>query len=529
MFFLLSVSTVHSIYPWLIKVTIDRQTLGILWPGEILGLAIIFALNAWVVFFTDNKISAYGMHLRDAIRANMFYFLLNSNLDFHRCSRSGDIHSKLYDTLSRVTNLASEVIAPMIRHCLLAVVSFVFLCIIDPVAGTIAVIILFCLSPLILRTKRRIQTLSLKSQHGHAISASLLSEALTAIREVISSGRSAYVLLHYKSLQKKALEMEVECARQVSFYNQVLYAILSLLFLLSLYYAGQSADIGLTKGESIAFFLYLYTLTMALTGFVKSLVQFDRLVSPIVALQPMMRLPQAPLSQASFLPSNPTVTIRNLSFVYPTGQIIFDDFSISIEAGQWIVISGSSGSGKSTLAGLMMGLYTPQKGDVYLDGIPITSVDQETVAKAIGFVGQESFLFYGTLRENIIFFKQSISEKLVQQAVSTCLIDEFIDQLPLGLDTIVGEHGYTLSGGQRSRIALARAIVYRPPIVILDEPTVALDPQTETRLYKKLLEQRYKMTTIIFTHRTEAIPYADRSINLSKVTLRHRVRYANHG
>jgi ATP-binding cassette subfamily B protein len=204
------------------------------------------------------------------------------------------------------------------------------------------------------------------------------------------------------------------------------------------------------------------------------------------------------------------VVFDNVTFSYPGGATIFDRLNLEINEGEQIGIVGPTGAGKTTLAKLMLRFYEPDSGSIYIDGVDIRDVRVSDLRGAVGLVGQENFLFYGTIRENIAFGRRDAGLEEIARAAQVAEIDEFINSLPDGYDTFVGEDGYRLSGGERQRVSIARAVLRDPAILCLDEATSAVDYETEAALKHSLARVTQGRTTIIIAHRLSTVRNAHR-------------------
>jgi ATP-binding cassette subfamily B protein len=203
------------------------------------------------------------------------------------------------------------------------------------------------------------------------------------------------------------------------------------------------------------------------------------------------------------------VEMRRVTFGYPGKTFTVDAVSLEVPKGKMIALVGESGSGKSTVLDLIMGFYEPTEGTVLVDDIPLSRYDIYSYRAKIGFVPQDTILFNTTIRENLRWGKDDVSQEEIDNACKQAHAYEFIHELPLGYDTEVGDRGVRLSGGQRQRIALARAIIRKPELLLLDEATSALDSQSEMLIQRAINDLARKTTIVIVAHRLSTIANAD--------------------
>ncbi len=202
------------------------------------------------------------------------------------------------------------------------------------------------------------------------------------------------------------------------------------------------------------------------------------------------------------------VQLQGVSFGYD-GTAVVRDVDLTIRAGQTVALVGPSGAGKSTIADLIMGLLVPDKGRVLVDGIPLGPNTMKSWRDQVGYVNQDTFLFHDTIRANLRFARPEATEEEIARALELAAADEFVSKLPRGIDTVVGDRGMRLSGGERQRLALARALLRRPSLLILDEATSFLDAESEKRILETIEKLRGRMAVLIISHRLSAIQGAD--------------------
>ena len=208
------------------------------------------------------------------------------------------------------------------------------------------------------------------------------------------------------------------------------------------------------------------------------------------------------------------IVFDKVQFYYQKGQAILDNFSLAIKAGQTIGIAGPTGGGKTTFIKLLLRLYEVKEGAILVEGIDIRHLNRKQLRSKIGFVSQEVYLFHGSIRENIAYGQMDTSNVAIEEAAKKAQLHDFIITLPKGYDSIVGERGIKLSGGQRHRLSIARAILKDAPILILDEATSAVDTETERAIQQNLAQLTTGKTAIIIAHRLSTIRQADTIIVL---------------
>jgi ABC-type multidrug transport system fused ATPase/permease subunit len=203
------------------------------------------------------------------------------------------------------------------------------------------------------------------------------------------------------------------------------------------------------------------------------------------------------------------IVFDNVSFSYENNNEVIHELSFNANAGSVTALVGTSGSGKSTVAGLAASFLNPDSGKIYVDGIDLSRITLSSYRSQLGVVLQDDFLFEGTIRENILFPRPNASSSELKQAVDAAYVSEFCDRFENGLDTVIGERGVKLSGGQQQRIAIARAILADPRVLILDEATSNLDTESEAFIQKSLAELMKGRTTFVIAHRLSTIRQAN--------------------
>ncbi|MGY8948301.1 MAG: ABC transporter ATP-binding protein [Flavobacteriales bacterium] len=219
------------------------------------------------------------------------------------------------------------------------------------------------------------------------------------------------------------------------------------------------------------------------------------------------------------------VSFKNITFSYDDKTEVLHNISFEAPKGSVTALVGSSGSGKTTIAGLATAFLNPSSGHVLIDGVDLSQVDLKSFRSQLGVVLQDDFLYEGTIRENILFPRPDATEKELLEAVNGAYVNEFTDRFDDGLDTLIGERGVKLSGGQRQRISIARALLAKPKIVILDEATSNLDTQSEAFIQKSLAVLMQDRTTFVIAHRLSTIQKADQILVIEDGNIVERGRH----
>lgn len=272
-------------------------------------------------------------------------------------------------------------------------------------------------------------------------------------------------------------------------------------------------------GDVVLLTGYFDSLTMAIVQILNILPQLGKGFEAISSIGEILESPE--LEQNRDLVPLDRVrgefSFDRVSLVYPhTKMNAITDFTLQVEPGETIALVGHSGAGKSTLLNLIIGFMQPTSGKILLDGKDLDTIDKRTYRRFISVVSQETILFEGTVRENILYGNEGISQTKLKQAIIDANAYEFITELPQGLATTIGENGVKLSGGQRQRLAIARALIRNPRVLILDEATASLDTASESLIQSALERLMQQRTTFVVAHRFSTIRQADRIVVLDK-------------
>ena len=271
------------------------------------------------------------------------------------------------------------------------------------------------------------------------------------------------------------------------------------------------------------FFRPVEKISAVLETYPKGIAGFRRFCELIDTEPTLVDRPEARLAP----PLAGDIVFAHVTFGYDPARPVLRDISLRIAAGETIAVVGPSGAGKSTLCALLPRFYEPQAGRITIDGIDIAAMTLRSLRRQIGVVQQDVFLFAGSLRDNIAYGRLGASDAEIRDAAARARLSAMIDELPDGLDTLIGERGVKLSGGQRQRVAIARMFLKNPPILILDEATSALDSETERAIQRSLAELAAGRTSLVIAHRLATIRDADRIVVVDRHGVAEQGRHAD--
>ncbi|MEO0443524.1 MAG: type I secretion system permease/ATPase [Pseudomonadota bacterium] len=274
----------------------------------------------------------------------------------------------------------------------------------------------------------------------------------------------------------------------------------------------------LTMGALIACFMLASRAMMPISQVASLLVSYDQTKTALAALNDIVAKPQERNPEKPFV-KRPhfagAIQFNKVNFAYPDDkQAALEDISFKINAGEKVAIIGRIGSGKTTIQKLILGLYAPSQGNVLFDGIDSQQIDPADLRQHIGYVPQDIVLFAGSIKDNLSYGASHISDAHIIAAAELSGVKEFVDRHPLGFDRLVGERGQALSGGQRQSIGIARALLRKPSMMVLDEPTSGMDNSSETHVKHKLEKVLRHKTLILVTHKTSLLSLVDRVLVL---------------
>jgi len=479
----------------------------------IIGLQAAFAV-------THNYIFGFvGHRMTTDFRIEFFSHIQSLSLRFFQERRVGEILSRMSNDISVIQNALVTIPVALLRQSITLLGA---LAIILYLNWKLTGLILLILPPLMIFARvfgRRLKVFSEKLQDQVAQAVVVLEEVMSSIKIVKSFTREPYERNRFQEKIETAFERAVDKLKISAFFGPFILGLTFLVSALLIWYGGYQVMQGATTpGELAAFFLYALIIAGPIGTFVRLYTQIQEAhgaiqrVYEILDTEPIVQNPENPVSLENITGS---IQFENVSFGYQDTGVIHD-VSFDVLPGQTVALVGPSGAGKSTIIKLLLRFFDPNSGTIRLDGHDIRTLDRKSFLSQIGLVPQETLLFGGTVRENILYGKLDATEAELEEAAQKANAHEFITNMEKGYDTIVGEKGTKLSGGERQRIAIARAILKDPKILVLDEATSSLDNRSESLIQEGLETLMAHRTTFIVAHRLSTIHKADQIIVLDK-------------
>jgi ATP-binding cassette subfamily B protein len=522
-------SAADLLEPWPLKVVFDyvlgakhmphwlaermpSDPLGVLnvAAAAVIAIAAIGALSSYTEKYLSTTVAK---HVGYELRHMLYHHVQRLSLSFYEQRKTGDMVVRLTSDIDATEDLISSAALGIALNLLTLTGMMAVMFYLDWRFSLIGLSVSPLLFVIVYRLTRGIKNATRAVKRKESELASVVQESIASVRVVKAFAREDFEeqRLDQQSQESVALSLRARSMKaRLPPLVDILVAIgtcLVLWFGVRLVLQGQ-----LTAGALLVFVLYLgkmykpmKDLAKTADTWSKAAVGFER-IGEILAIERQVR------DRPGARPAPPLrgrIEFARVQFGYATGQKVLTDVSLVVEPGQRAALVGLTGSGKSTLIGLIPRMYDTQGGSITIDGYDVRSFTLESLRRQVSFVLQEAVLFHATVAANIAYGKPGATREEILRAAMLANADEFITRLPNGYDTVIGERGDTLSGGQRQRIAIARAIIRDAAILLLDEPSAALDPQSEELVFEGLDRLLAGRTSITIAHRLATVRRAD--------------------
>lgn len=487
------------------------------------GSIIVQAVSSYLL---TKLLSVEAQLLISKLRVQVQKHILSLPISYFDNAKSGALVSRIMTDVEGVRNLIGTGLVQLIGGTLTSVVSLVLLIKISPIMTLYVLVPILIFAIIALKAFGFIRPIFKERSIINAEVTGRLTETLNGVRVIKGFNAEAQEIKTFEiGVEKLFLNVKKSLTSTALLTS-------SATFLLGLATAGIMGMGGyfiiggtMTFGEFLSFTLYLGFLIAPIvqmsnigSQLTESFAGLDR-TEEIMNMKPEDDVALRPIVLKDF---KGAIVFKDVSFSYEIGNEVLQNISFEAPSGTVIALVGSSGSGKSTIAGLAASFLNPKSGMITIDGQDLSSVSLNSYRQNLGVVLQDEFLFEGTIRENIIFSKADASEEEIQTAVKAAYVNEFTDRFEKGLETVIGERGVKLSGGQRQRLAIARAILANPKIIILDEATSNLDTESETMIQKSLNQLIKGRTTFVIAHRLSTIRQANQILVIEQGKIAER-------
>lgn len=521
--FMLFVALSNLVVPWIIKDVIDQvleqKDLRMLYL-VIVAILVTFFIRALTTFGHRYLMGYIGQAVIMDIRNVLYHHLQVLSISYYDRRRTGDIMSNLTNDIAALQTAIVVDFISLVQESAIFIGSFASMIYLQWKLTVLCLIIVPLVSYVIKFFGRKLHTSGRVVQECLADVTSMLQETIQGVRIVRSFNRGSYEEKRFEKINRSSFSATVRSIRQQSQMTPFVEFLAAIAVCAIIWYGGVSVIDGvMTTGELIAFLIYAINLANptrrvaeSVGNIQKSLAAADRVFAILDEQPEVQDRPDA----KQLIIKKGRVAAKHVSFSYEKENPVLVDLNFIAEPGQTIALVGPSGSGKTTVANLLPRFYDVSAGAICIDGMDIRDVTVGSLRENIGLVPQDTLLFNTTIKENVLYGRLDATDEEVWAAIKAANAENFIRELPHGIDTKVGDRGLVLSGGQRQRIAIARAILKDPAILILDEATSALDTESEKIVQDALDKLMVGRTSFVIAHRLSTVKNADQILVLNK-------------
>jgi subfamily B ATP-binding cassette protein MsbA len=497
---------------FLIDDVIGQQNVALLRP---LVLAVIAAtiIQGVTSFALTRLLSKSAQRLIAELRRNVQQHVGRLPLAYYDANKSGALVSRIMSDVEGVRNLIGTGMVEFAGGLVTSLVALVVLLRISPLMTAVALLAMGGFAIGLHWAFGSIRPIFRQRSKIYADVSGRLTESLGGVRVVKGYHAEDSEAAVFAGGVQRLLENVLKSLNAISFMNLSATVLLGLVSALVMYVGARQIFAGtLTLGGLVTFTAFLAFLVAPVFQVVGIGTQLSEAAAGLERTREVLRErpeDEDPRRTLRIGPLRGEVAFEQVSFAYDAGRPVLHDISFRAAPGSVTALVGPSGSGKSTIIGLIAAFYTPAEGVVRVDGVDLSAVMLDAYRSQLGVVLQDTFLFDGTIRENVAFSRPDAAEEEIREACRIARVDEFAERFETGYDTVVGERGVKLSGGQKQRVSIARAILADPRILILDEATSSLDSESEQLIQQGLGYLMRGRTTFVIAHRLSTIRRAD--------------------
>lgn len=481
------------------------------------GLAILFsAMGGFFLFCVRQTIIVVSRKIEYDLKNDFYAHLQLLSLNFFKSNSTGDLMSRATNDLNAVRNYLGPGIMYSLNTAFRLVFALSAMIAISPQLTFFALLPAPLLSYGVYRIGKEIHRRSQELQEQYSRITTKVQENVSGIRVVKAYTREQNEIEQFEKLNQTYCDKNLELAKLQAAFHPLMSGLIGISVILTVWMGGRMVIAGeMTIGAITQFLIYVASLAwpMISIGWVTNIIQraaaAQTRLNEIFEQKP--EISDSPSVNNQITKIKGAIEFRNVSFAYPSNpnRLVLKNISFKLEPGAKMAIVGATGSGKSTLVSLIPRMLEATSGEIFIDGIPIRDIPLKVLRKHIGVVPQDYFLFSDTISGNIGFGLIEATDDEIRRAAQIACIDEDIQGFPAQYDTMIGERGITLSGGQKQRTSLARALIRKPSILILDDALSAVDTKTEDSILRNLSTAIEATTTILISHRISTVRNAD--------------------
>ncbi len=487
------------------------------------AVLVLSLLSGALDYLGDRIMNGAGERITAAIRTQVFGHLQRLPMGFHDHKAVGELTSRIATDTNRIEDSLIDLFSTLLPG-LLSIAGFAtVMLLVDWRLGLIGV----CCAPLVLYTSVRYTRLTKAAARRRRAAegelAGLVAESLDGIRTIHALGSHAVHDRQFDRRNRSTLDAGLAAVELRARFTPLLEGSTAVGTALLLWAGGLGALQGWwTAGLVVVVLSYLRDMLKPMRALARMSITLAQGVASAERVAEILDQPLAQTASPCLEPirASGRIELKRVAFDYGRGRVL-NRVDLTILPGERLALNGTNGSGKSTLIALIAGLYPPSAGTVTVDGVALGELHSEWLHRQMALVLQDTFLFSGSIAENIHYARPEASRAEVQRAAETALVTEFTDRLPAGLDTRLADHGRGLSGGQRQRVGIARALLVDAPIVLLDEPTAGLDKDAEDLVVGALAHLMAGRTVLMTTHRPALLRLATRVVHVKNGVLVH--------
>src|SRR5690554_3423021 len=479
----------------------------------ILAVVLAVVIQSVTSFALTQILSVEAQNLISKLRAQVQAHIIRLPIRFFDSAKTGELVSRVMTDVEGVRNLVGTGLAQMVGGVLTSVICLVLLIMISPMLTLYVLVPVAIFGLISLKAFGKIRPIFRERGVINAEVTGRLTETLGGIRVIKGFNAEKQEIRTFEEGVNRLFLNVKSSLTATSFVTSAATLLLGLASAGIMGIGGYMImEEDLTFGDFLAFTLLLGFMIAPILQMSNIGSQLTEAFAGLDRTEELMNLPleeDPSVRHIQLPPIDGEVRFEDVGFSYEEGKKVVSNISFHAPAGSVTALVGSSGSGKTTVSGLVASFLSPDEGSITIDGVDLQKVSLDSYRSQLGVVLQDDFLFEGTIRENILFSRPDASPELLENAVRAAYVNQFTDHFELGLNTTIGERGVKLSGGQRQRLAIARAILADPRILILDEATSSLDAESEKYIQSSLKELLKGRTTFVIAHRLSTIRQAD--------------------